>query len=80
MPIDFSSLLTADQKRDILTQRLQQFAVEAYQHEINRQLAVKINSEQGVAQAEEALAALETAIVLHQEELATIEPATTPAE
>lgn len=72
MAIDFGSLLSADQKREILTQRLQQFATEAYQHEINKQLAAKIENEQGVAQAEEALIILEEAITLHQEELSKL--------
>ena len=69
MPIDFNNLLTADQKRDLLTQRIQQFATEAYQHELNRQIAVTVNDEQAVLQAESALATLETAITVHEAEL-----------
>lgn len=72
MAIDFGSLLSAEQKKEILNQRLQQFATEAYQHKINKQLAEKINNEQGVAQADEALAILEEAIKLHQEEIAKL--------
>ena len=69
MAIDFNNLLTADQKRDLLTQRIQQFATEAYQHELNRQIAETVNDEQAMVQAESALATLETAITVHEAEL-----------
>ena len=69
MAIDFNNLLTPDQKRDLLTQRINQFATEAYQHELNRQIAETINDEQAVLQAESALATLETAITVHEAEL-----------
>lgn len=69
MAIDFNNLLTHDQKRDLLTQRIQQFASEAYQHELNRQIAVSVNDEQAILQAESALATLETAIDVHEAEL-----------
>jgi hypothetical protein len=69
MPINFEHLLTAEQKRDLLTQRIQQFATEAYQHELNRQIATSVNDAQAVEQAEAALVTLETAIDVHQVEL-----------
>jgi hypothetical protein len=69
MAIDFNNLLTAEQKHDLLTQRIQQFATEAYQHELNRQIAVSVNDEQATLQAESALVTLETAINVHQVEL-----------
>ena len=69
MAIDFNNLLSADQKRDLLTQRIQQFATEAYQHELNRQIATSVNDAQAVEQAEAALVTLETAIGVHQVEL-----------
>lgn len=72
MAIDFGALLSADQKRDILTQRLQQFAAEAYQHSINKELATKTGNEAGVTQADEALTILGAAIELHQDELAKL--------
>ena len=73
MAIDFNNLLTHDQKRDLLTQRIAQFATEAYQHELNRQIAVSVNDEQATLQAESALATLETAINVHETELAGLE-------
>lgn len=69
MAIDYSQYLSADQKRNLLTQRVQQFAAEAYQHSLNAKLASETGNEAGVAQAEEALTILEQAITLHQQEL-----------
>ena len=75
MAIDYSSLLSAEQKKAILEQRISQFASEAYQHEINKAVSEAANNEDGVKAADEALAILETAINVHQEELAKL-PAT----
>lgn len=69
MTIDYSQYLNDEQKRSILTQRVQQFAAEAYQHEINKKLAVETGNDVGVTQADDALAILGTAIQLHQDEL-----------
>lgn len=79
MTIDYSGLLSAEQKKSILEQRLTQFAAEAYQHDINKQVATASNNEEGVKQATEALAILETAMSVHQDELAKL-PAASSAE
>ena len=68
--MDYSSLLTNDQKRSILEQRIAQFASEAYQHELNKEVS-KDNPE-AVLAADEALAILDNAITVHQEELAKL--------
>ena len=70
MAIDYSSLLTDEQKRSILEQRIAQFASEAFQHTLNKEIA-KDNAE-AVQAADEALAILDNAIVVHQEELAKL--------
>jgi hypothetical protein len=70
MAINFNNLLTVEQKRSLLEQRIQQFASEAYQHELNRQIAVNVEDEQAVAQSEQALVTLEAAITVHEAELA----------
>jgi hypothetical protein len=70
MTIDYSSLLTADEKRSILQQRLSQFAADAYQHELNKKTA-KGNLE-AIQAADAALALLDNAILIHQEELANL--------
>jgi hypothetical protein len=69
MAINFNNLLSADQKRDLLTQRINQFATEAYQHELNRQIAESVQDQPAIEQAEQALATLETAINVHEAEL-----------
>jgi hypothetical protein len=68
--MDYASLLTNDQKRSIVEQRIAQFASEAYQHTLNKEVA-KDNPE-AVAAADEALAILDNAIKVHQEELAKL--------
>ena len=68
--MDYSSLLTNDQKRSILEQRIAQFALEGYQHTLNKEVAG--NSPESVAAADDALAILDNAITVHQEELAKL--------
>ena len=75
MALDYSSLLSDEQKKSILEQRIAQFATEAYQHDINKTVATAAGNEEGVAQAEAALVTLEAAINVHQVELAKIVPA-----
>lgn len=69
MAIDYSALLTEDQKKSILEQRLAQFAAEAYQHEINKTVAAATDNADGVKAAEDALAILDKAIEIHKVEL-----------
>jgi len=69
--MDYSTLLSNDQKRSILEQRIAQFAAEAWQHTINKQVAG--DNAEAVAAADEALAILDNAIKVHQEELAKLE-------
>lgn len=73
MAIDYSSFLTNEQKRNILQQRIAQFASEAYQHEINKSVAESSGNEDGIKTAEEALAIYEVAINVHQEELTKLQ-------
>jgi len=80
MAIDYSGLLTDEQKRSILSQRLTQFAAEAYQHEINLKVAKDADNEEGQKAAEDALVILDSAITVHQAELAKLPAETTPAE
>lgn len=69
--MDYSALLTDEQKRSILEQRIGQFAAEAWQHTINKQIAG--DNAEAVQAADEALAILDNAIKVHQEELAKLE-------
>jgi hypothetical protein len=72
MTINYSDLLSSEQKKAILEQRLQQFAAEAWQHQMNRDLATRTGNADGIEQANQALTILEEAINLHQEELAKL--------
>ena len=72
MAIDFGKYITDDQKKKILEDRLAQFATEAYQHSINAQVAALVGNEEGVENAENALAILEAAIDAHEAELGSI--------
>ena len=69
MTINYSALLTDEQKKNILNQRIAQFAAEAWQHELNKQTCAQLNDEAGVANADNALATLKAAIDVHQAEL-----------
>lgn len=68
--MDYSSLLTDDQKKSILEQRIAQFASEAYQHTLNKTVAG--DNAEAVTAADEALAILDNAIKIHQDELAKL--------
>ncbi len=72
MAIDYSSLLTNEQKEKLLNQRIAQFAAEAWQHELNKKTCEQLGDEAGVANAEKALEVLDAAITVHQAELAEI--------
>jgi hypothetical protein len=68
--MDYSSLLSNDQKKSILEQRIAQFASEAYQHAINKQVAG--DNAEAIKAADDALAILDNAIKIHQDELAKL--------
>lgn len=68
--MDYASLLTNEQKRSILEQRLAQFASEAYQHSLNKEVGA--DNPEAVTAADEALAILDNAITVHQAELAKL--------
>lgn len=72
MAIDFASMLTTDQKRQLIENRIQQFAAEAYQYSLNKKTAESIQSQEQADQATNAIAVLEEAIRVHKEELATL--------
>lgn len=72
MAIDYAALLTDEQKRGILNNRIAQFAAEAYQHNLNKQTCESLGDTDGVAAADKALSVLEAAIATHQAELAAV--------
>lgn len=72
MAIDYTTLLTAEQKRNILSQRISQFASEAYQHTLNKQTCESLGDTEGMEAADKALTILDAAITTHQSELDAI--------
>jgi hypothetical protein len=68
--MDYSSLLSIEQKKAILEQRIAQFASEAYQHDLNKKLAG--DNEEAISAADNALAMLDSAITLHVDELSKL--------
>ena len=69
MTINYEELLTVEQKRQILDQRVKQFASEAWQHELNKETCQAVGDIDGVAAADNALVILEAAIDIHQTKL-----------
>ena len=69
MAIDFASLLTDDQKRGLLEQRIAQFAAEGYQHQLNLEAAKAVDDENLLASSARAIEDLSSAIESHQKEL-----------
>lgn len=72
MAVDFSTLLTTEQKKQLLEARIAQFANEGYQHSLNKKVAEEQQNESGIQAADEAMAILSTAIEAHQTELASL--------
>jgi hypothetical protein len=68
--MDYSALLTNNQKRSILEQRIAQFASEAYQHTINKKMAG--DNAEAIKVSDDALAILDNAIAIHQDELSKL--------
>ena len=75
MSVDFKSLLSSEQKRQLLEGRIAQFAGEAYQYSLNLKTAESVGSEDQIESIKKSLEILETAIKVHQDELAELPPA-----
>lgn len=65
MAIEYTEISSAD-KANILKQRILQFEAEAYQHEINKEMALVLGDDSLVEQADAALETIENAINLHR--------------
>ena len=74
MSIDFNSLLTVEERKAVVTQRIQQMAVEAYQLTINKRV-IDSQAEPNAQASEEIgnnLKFLEQIIETYSEELKTL--------
>jgi hypothetical protein len=72
MSVNYDALLTNEQKRNIVSQRIAQFAAEAYQYALNKKTAEKLGSEEQIEQIDKQIELIEAAIAIHEEELATL--------
>jgi hypothetical protein len=70
--MNFSELLSNDQRKEVLQNRILGFTVEAYQVSLNAKIAEKVGDEEGAAQAANSLRTLEIAIQVYTEEMSTI--------
>lgn len=76
MAINYDNLLTQEQKKAIVENRIQQFASEAYQTELNQEIQKRAGNDEVAAGYYETLALIETAIEVHTEELTKLEAQT----
>jgi hypothetical protein len=76
MSIDYSALLTVEQKREILSQRISQFASEVYQHELNKKAATNAGIEENSDAVEKNLTLLKSAIDTYKAELDSLPEST----
>ena len=71
--INTDDFVSDEQKINIVSGRLSQFAEEAYQYQLNLKTAEAIGAEEQVEKIKKSLSALENAIKVHQEELRRIQ-------
>ena len=76
MSVNFEELLSDDQKRQILTARIEQFAAEGYQHTLNKAAAQTLGNEEAVTNADEAITIISASIAAHSAKLDELPPAT----
>lgn len=76
MAINYDAHLTVEQKKAIVENRLQQFASEAYQTELNQEIQKRTGNKEIADGYDETLAVIATAIVVHEEELVKLESQT----
>jgi hypothetical protein len=69
MSNNFSAYLTDEQKKNIIAQRIQQFAVEGYQISINRKVAEASGDEAVLAEIDKNIETLTNVIAAYQVEL-----------
>jgi len=76
----FSAYLTDEQKRGIIVQRIQQFAVEGYQISINRKVAETTGNQEVISEIDKNIETLTSVIAAYQAELDALPVSETSAE
>jgi hypothetical protein len=69
MAVDFGSLVSLDEKKDFLEQTIQNLAFQGYQTVLRKRVSESVNATEDVDSADFVLAQIEAALVVHQEEL-----------
>ncbi len=69
MSNNFSAYLTDEQQKNIIAQRIQQFAIEGYQISINRKVAEASGDEAVLAEIDKNIETLTSVIAAYQAEL-----------
>ena len=64
MSFDFKSVLTTDQLKGVLNQQIQQFAVQGYQHELNKLIIEKNATPENEEETQKSLAEAEKNVAL----------------
>ena len=59
-------------KQQLLIQRIEQLNLEGYQHELNKKSAEALDNEELVATSNQAITVIESAIAVHEAELAEL--------
>ena len=67
--MDYSLLLTLEQKKSLLEGRIQQFASEAYQYTLNLKTAQAVGTEDQIKNIKKSIEVVDSAIKIHQKEL-----------
>ena len=66
--------LTDDEKRSLLEGHLRAFAIDAYGHEMNKQVAIASDDSEAVVAAETAIERIVVATAAYEQELAVLVP------
>jgi hypothetical protein len=80
MSNNFSVYLTDEQQKNIIAQRIQQFAVEGYQISINRKVAEASGDEAVLAEIDKNIETLTNVIAAYQAELDALPAVEAPTE
>lgn len=74
MTIDFLSLLTPEERREVLLKRISQLASQGYQHTLNKDAANQNGRLDLMAEADQAIVEIETTIKVYQNQLNSLPP------
>lgn len=74
MTIDFVGLLPIEERRRVLTERIQQLAAEGYQHTLNKQGAQMNGKQELIEEADQRIAEIVNVIQIYQRELNALPP------